>query len=274
MRFHDSEWAEAHWKIIDPSQFAPDPRVDSDPDELRSSLFREWYVQAFRSLIDAYCEPLTPIPTDEDVRREMSDFVDRQMEHYGERDPELVGRVEHPDLFAHGIVSPELHDAIAAKYDRLSEVIDRKEAECREWVYSCRSSMERRIGFLGTHDAIVTVTRADGMIDMRCTGGLCVSKRIVFHDPEVVDGDLPDSFEGLYETCGREDGRYVIEFQHHVDGRLRVFTISARDVTLYNPAGMEIDDDYDHLDFFIWHRIADPDRWVRDEQCHTYRRKT
>lgn len=274
MRYLDSTWYRAMQLRGCSGDYRVDERVVTDPDGLESEIYPGWYRKAYGWLVSDRGEGYGP-PTDEEVRRRLEMYEEDMAAHIVRSYPSLAGDVDHPLLFAEGLVSQRQFDVIDRTSRYWDSVYEERVAADRAREESCREAMGRRMRFLGTHDASVTVTEEADDIVMEARGGLCIPGRIEFIDASVVQGELPDRFGGLYEERYWEDGRYEIGFLAYVGGKLSEFTISAADIRLYNGAGAEITDDYDHDRFYERHSLTHHGKtriWERDPENRTYRR--
>lgn len=275
MRHLDRTWYMAMQMKGCSRSYRVDDRVVTDPEALESEIYPGLYVRAFGWLVSERGEGCDP-PTDEEVRRRLDVYGEDMLGIIGRRFPSLAGRVSHPLLFAEGFVSQEQYDVIDRTSRYWGSLYEERVAADKAREESCMEHMAKRVRlYLGTHDAHVIVTRDGRDIIMDCSGGLSIPERIEFVNATVVQGELPESFGGLYEERYWADDLYEIGFLAYVGGELSEFTIVAGDVRLYNGAGAEITDDYDHDRFYERYNLTRYGKtciWERDPEGRTYRR--
>ena len=274
MRFLDEHWYRSMQLKGCERDFTVDPRVASDPDGLREEVFPRWYVLAFHWTLEDREGEYDP-PVDSDVRERLERYVESRMEYARMTFPDVVPMVSEPDLFAFGYVTQTQYDVIEEVSRYWSSVYDERVRLDKELADECKHAMGRRMRYFGMHDATVSVTRDGGSIRMECRNGLSIPELIVFEDATVVQGRLPDRFWGLYQETYWRDGRFEVGFlADGEDGRIE-FTITSAGIRMYNSAGVEITDDYDHDMFYARNNLTHCGSqciWERDPENRTYRR--
>ena len=274
MRFLDEYWYRSMQLKGCEKDFTVDSRVSTDPRGLRAEVFPHWYVRAYHWLLvdrDGEYDP----PVDADVCDRLERYVESKMEYASRTFPDVVPMIREPDLFAFGYVTQEQYDAIEEVSRYWRSVYDERVKLDREFTEECMQAMGRRMRYFGMHDATVSVTRDEGSIRMECRNGLSIPRLIVFEDASVVQGRLPEMFGGLYQETYWRGGRYEVGFlADGEEGRFE-FTITAADIRMYNSAGAEITDDYDHDEFYARNDLTHCGSqriWESDPENCIYRR--
>lgn len=272
MRFHDSTWFRASGLKSRMHHVEVGDRVSTDPDSIRREIHATEFMRAYFRLVHGWDGNGEP-PSEEDVRIHVESSIRESMDRIYRLHPTLEGKVESEDLFLSGYFTQEQFDTLEESASYWEEVWKDRECAYREWKEVQRGRLPRRLRFLSVHDASVTVERSGDTIEMISKGGLGIPDRIVFRNARVIQGELPSSFGGLYTEVGMLGNRYEVGFLGQIGRDIVEFTLTADDVSLFNFAGTEIGDDYNHDD-----ATFDPTRhgskvlWIRDEANRTYRR--
>ncbi len=249
-----------------------DDRVASDPESLRAEVFPKQYISTYKHLIPDESGSFDP-PTDADVRERLAERVESQMAYARKNFPSIVGTITEPDLFAFGYVTEEQYAMISEISSYWTRVYEEREESERRLRDEQRGIVSRRLRFLDVHDASVTATMEGNDIIMVCQGGMTACDRIVLVNANIVQGELPDRFGGLYVEVWRIGDRYEIGFLAGVKGGLTEFTVMVDDARLYNHVGREITDDYDPRESFKRNLLGRCDKdmfWERDPENHRY----
>ena len=128
--------------------------------------------------------------------------------------------------------------------------------------------------FLCLHDSTVIVYPGADLI-MEPSSGFSKAHRIVFKDADVIEGELPLRFGGLYEEIGWEEGHYVIGILASVDGHLSEFTITCSDISFLDSNDRPLVSKEHRVGIVSSKELLSGPKgieWYRDDDEHTYKR--
>jgi len=232
MRFLDSEWYRSMQYRSFLIGYKVDDRVRTDPEGLRNEVYPIWYKRAYQWAIPEEGGFFDP-PTHEQVVERLERMVSDSFERVCDFCPGIRDIIEHPDLLAYMYLNREQYSLLMSVQDEWVRIYEERTSGYERYNESCRRFMDPDVNrFLCLHDSTVIVHPGADLI-MEPSSGFSKAHRIVFKDADVIEGELPSRFGGLYEEIGWEDGRYVIGMLALVDGHLDEFTVSCSDISFF-----------------------------------------